>query len=451
MNCDMYPDEIRMNPAKGKLWLQDLSKESLHQIVNDKNLPIELMILLAENLPVKFLKNFIFHKKISKEVKLEVVNRIFQANQREINLDEKLKIFNLLLNLQNWEKDEKLVVRNLVLTTQAEIGSRLDDNIDMQKIIGYESKKAQKPTVNFKSNQESDGVFASNLEAQSQKGMLQEVSMNSKSDVMKSLACNPSTKDNARLKALEWIGHRPSKEISLVEKNKIAHEAISYIHDKQIRRAASRILYRIVQYQKTEAKRYYTKRTRTLLELDRGITHEAQLGVYRNLIALQDFLVKSFNADEYKLIHKILRVKRLNHKSDISTKSFRELNAQTYGGARKIHSISDWEKIDFQLGKIADEHPLYYVTLHSLRVVGGHSIDSIKSAIKKSNDIDRNFSYYLQIAQESKQSNIPSKDPIEDLQERERRSRNENRTEIIQELGLKNVGPGSFAVRWNRG
>jgi len=114
MIIDIYPSEVILDAKKRLPWIKSLSKEALHRVVQDKNLPLELFGDLARNVPIQFLKNLSNHKKLPMELRVPILRRIYSAKIQEMNHAEKLNVLNTLVQMKNWSEREKQITNSYI-------------------------------------------------------------------------------------------------------------------------------------------------------------------------------------------------------------------------------------------------------------------------------------------------------------------------------------------------
>jgi len=109
-----YPENVLAGGGAAVKWIHGLTREQLHSIVQDKNLPSPLLGELARNVPVKYLKNLVNHKKLEPEFRVSIFRRIFRANTNEMKNEEKLATYNSILNIKNISDKEKRIVNSYI-------------------------------------------------------------------------------------------------------------------------------------------------------------------------------------------------------------------------------------------------------------------------------------------------------------------------------------------------
>ena len=109
-----YPENVLAGGGAAIKWIHGLTREQLHSIVQDKNLPRPLLGELARNVPVKYLKNLVNHKKLEPEFRVSIFRRIFRANSTEMKNEEKLATYNSILKIRNITDKEKRIVNSYV-------------------------------------------------------------------------------------------------------------------------------------------------------------------------------------------------------------------------------------------------------------------------------------------------------------------------------------------------
>lgn len=110
----VYPTNVLFGGGAAVKWIHGLTREQLHSIVQDKNLPSPLLGELARNVPVKYLKNLVNHKKLDPEFRVSIFRRIFRANTTEMKNEEKLATYNSILKIRNLTDKEKRIVKSYV-------------------------------------------------------------------------------------------------------------------------------------------------------------------------------------------------------------------------------------------------------------------------------------------------------------------------------------------------
>ena len=121
MIIDIYPSEVMLDAKRRLSWIKSLSKEALHQVVQDKNLPLELFGDLAKNVPIQFLKNLSTHKKLPMELRVPILRRIYSAKIQEMNHAEKLNALNTLVQMKNWSEREKQITNSYITEVKKQI------------------------------------------------------------------------------------------------------------------------------------------------------------------------------------------------------------------------------------------------------------------------------------------------------------------------------------------
>lgn len=110
----VYPPEVLQGGGPAVKWIKNLSREKLHSVVQDKSLPNPMLRELARNVPVKFLKNLINHKKLDPDSRITGYRRIFRSSTQEMKNEEKLSSYKAILSINNITDKEKRIVNSYI-------------------------------------------------------------------------------------------------------------------------------------------------------------------------------------------------------------------------------------------------------------------------------------------------------------------------------------------------
>jgi hypothetical protein len=109
-----YPAEVLTGGKATIKWIKELSRQEIHAVIQDKEIPRELLAELTKNIPVKFLHNLACHKKLQPELRITILRRIFRANPSELKNQTKIDIYNNILKLQWWSEKDHRIARSYI-------------------------------------------------------------------------------------------------------------------------------------------------------------------------------------------------------------------------------------------------------------------------------------------------------------------------------------------------
>jgi len=109
-----YPAEILDGTKSTTVWIRSLSRQELHAVIQDKEIPTELLPELARNIPAKFLYNLACHKKLQPSLRVTILRRIFKADASQLKNDAKMDAYNSILKLRGWSEKELQITRSYI-------------------------------------------------------------------------------------------------------------------------------------------------------------------------------------------------------------------------------------------------------------------------------------------------------------------------------------------------
>ena len=109
-----YPAEILDGTKSTTVWIRSLSRQELHAVIQDKEIPTELLPELARNVPAKFLYNLACHKKLQPSLRVTILRRIFRADASQLKNEAKLDAYNSILKLRGWTEKELQITRSYI-------------------------------------------------------------------------------------------------------------------------------------------------------------------------------------------------------------------------------------------------------------------------------------------------------------------------------------------------
>ena len=139
-----YPDEVNHGGGAAVRWIKGLSREELHHVVQDKQLSIPLLTELVRNVPIKYLKNLVHHKKCSPDLRITILRRIYRAQKNEMQISDRLQTYSAILKIQGLSEKEKRIIRSYV----SELNKSKESNelASSKKKIKKTSKQPKKAT-----------------------------------------------------------------------------------------------------------------------------------------------------------------------------------------------------------------------------------------------------------------------------------------------------------------
>lgn len=109
-----YPQEVLVGGKATVKWIKNLSRQEIHAVIQDKEIPAELLPELTKNIPVKFLHNVSCHKKLQPDLRITILRRIFRANPTELKNKAKIDIYTNILKLQWWSERDHQITRSYI-------------------------------------------------------------------------------------------------------------------------------------------------------------------------------------------------------------------------------------------------------------------------------------------------------------------------------------------------
>ena len=109
-----YPAEILDGTKSTAVWIKSLSRQELHAVIQDKEIPTDLLPELARNVPAKFLYNLACHKKLQPSLRVTILRRIFRADASQLKNEAKLDAYNSILKLRGWTERELQITRSYI-------------------------------------------------------------------------------------------------------------------------------------------------------------------------------------------------------------------------------------------------------------------------------------------------------------------------------------------------
>ena len=128
-----YPAEILDGTKSTTVWIRSLSRQELHAVIQDKEIPSELLPELARNIPAKFLYNLACHKKLQPNLRVTILRRIFKADASQLKNEAKMDAYNSILKLRGWSEKELQITRSYIQ--------------EVTKLLKNKKKKAKKAKV----------------------------------------------------------------------------------------------------------------------------------------------------------------------------------------------------------------------------------------------------------------------------------------------------------------
>jgi hypothetical protein len=137
-----YPPEVLKGGGAATKWISALKREELHLIVQDKQLPILLVGELVKNVPVKYLKNLVHHKKCTSELRITVLRRIYRAKQNEMKIPDRIQTYNSILKISDLSDKEKRITKSYI--RELEQGNYSKDSSKPEKELKKHPKKSKR-------------------------------------------------------------------------------------------------------------------------------------------------------------------------------------------------------------------------------------------------------------------------------------------------------------------
>jgi hypothetical protein len=109
-----YPAQVLTDGKATIKWTKELSRQEIHAVIQDKDIPVVLLPELTKNIPAKFLHNLACHKKLQPELRITVLRRIFRANPSELKNQAKIDIYKNILKLQWWSEKDHQITRSYI-------------------------------------------------------------------------------------------------------------------------------------------------------------------------------------------------------------------------------------------------------------------------------------------------------------------------------------------------
>lgn len=142
MNELKYPEAILQGGGSAVKWIKGLTRGQLHAVVQDKELASPLLGELARNVPVKYLKNLIHHKKLEVEYRKSILRRIFRANVSDMGNQTKLDFYLSAQQIKTLTDIEKRVINSYIQEIKKLIKLPKNDKAPEKA----KTKKKKKPT-----------------------------------------------------------------------------------------------------------------------------------------------------------------------------------------------------------------------------------------------------------------------------------------------------------------
>jgi len=118
----IYPSEVLAGGKSCAAWIKNLSRLELHELIQDKDIPLTLLPELVSNIPPKYLRNLIPHKKLQPELRVTILRRIYRASQNEINNESKIETFRFVSTQKRWTKRELQIAQSYILEVNKQSG-----------------------------------------------------------------------------------------------------------------------------------------------------------------------------------------------------------------------------------------------------------------------------------------------------------------------------------------
>lgn len=137
-----YPPEVLKGGGAATKWISALTRAELHLVVQDKELPFPLVTELVKNVPVKYLKNLVHHKKCTSELRITVLRRIYRAKQNEMKIPDRIQTYNAILKIRDLSDKEKRITNSYI--RELEQGNYSKDSLKPEKERKKTTKKSKK-------------------------------------------------------------------------------------------------------------------------------------------------------------------------------------------------------------------------------------------------------------------------------------------------------------------
>lgn len=138
----IYPAEVMNGGGAATKWISALTRAELHLVVQDKELPIPLVTELVKNVPVKYLKNLVHHKKCTSELRITVLRRIYRAKQNEMKIPDRIHTYNSILKIRDLSDKEKRITNSYI--RELEQGNYSKDSSKPEKEQKKTTKKSKR-------------------------------------------------------------------------------------------------------------------------------------------------------------------------------------------------------------------------------------------------------------------------------------------------------------------
>lgn len=137
-----YPPEVLQGGGAAMKWISALTRQELHLVVQDKQLTITLLGELVKNVPVKYLKNLVHHKKCTSELRITVFRRIYRAKPNEMKILDRIQTYNSILKVSDLSEKEKRIAKSYIRELERGIHSK--DSSKSEKDLKRTPKKSKK-------------------------------------------------------------------------------------------------------------------------------------------------------------------------------------------------------------------------------------------------------------------------------------------------------------------
>lgn len=140
-----YPPEVLKGGGAATKWISALTREELHLVVQDKQLPIPLIGELVKNVPVRYLKNLVHHKKCTSELRTTVLRRIYRAKPNEMKIPDRIHTYNSILKISDLSDKERRITKSYI--RELEQGNHPKDSSKPEKELKKTPKKSKRKKV----------------------------------------------------------------------------------------------------------------------------------------------------------------------------------------------------------------------------------------------------------------------------------------------------------------
>lgn len=145
-----YSELINLAISEKQKWVQNLTREELHHIVHDRNLPPDLMPELIRFIPPKMLKSLILHKKLPKDLRKVILRRVFKTPIKIMNVKEKIEFLTLLQKQVSWEKGDLQAISSYLALIRTEEKNQAPSTLQKRKKVKQISnQQTSKATVKY--------------------------------------------------------------------------------------------------------------------------------------------------------------------------------------------------------------------------------------------------------------------------------------------------------------